>query len=111
MPSPTRIAVTIDTEEEWDWASGYPTGPTRVTNIQRLPALQEILDRHGAKATYFTNHAVLSDASAREVMLKLSYNPNVEIGLHIHPWNTPPLSSVEHVSPRESFLQKRYPFL
>ena len=104
MPAPTRIAVTIDTEEEWDWASGYSTGATRVTNISRLRAFQDILDRHGVKATYFTNHAVLSNRETCDTILKLAERPNVEIGLHIHPWNTPPLQPVEKVSPRESFL-------
>lgn len=104
MAPPTRYSVTIDTEEEWDWARGYPTGPTSVTNIQNLPAFQDRLDRHGAKATYFTNHAVLTDPAAREVILALANRPNVEIGLHIHPWNTPPVAPAERVSPRESFL-------
>lgn len=104
MTSPTRIAVTIDTEEEWDWSSGYPTGPTSVKNIALLPSFQDRIDWFGAKATYFVNHAVLADPTSREIIFRLSERPNVEIGMHIHPWNTPPVAETERVSPKESFL-------
>lgn len=102
---PTLVTITVDTEEEWDWCQGYPTrGPLSLSNIQELPRFQEICDRYGASVTYFVNWAVLADSSARGIITDLSRRPNVEIGLHIHPWNTPPLQSEERVSPRESFL-------
>ncbi|WP_146514688.1 polysaccharide deacetylase family protein [Rubripirellula amarantea] len=34
----------------------------------------------------------------------MSKNPNVEIGLHIHPWNTPPLAEEDVVEVQHSFL-------
>lgn len=104
MTPPIRYCVTVDTEEEWDWDSGYPTGPAAVSNIQRLPAFQELSERTGAAVTYFTNHAVLVNAESRRVMQELAKRPKVEIGLHIHPWNTPPLAVAEKVPPRDSFL-------
>jgi hypothetical protein len=105
MRPTTHYAVTIDTEEEWDWASGYPTASDHVENIARLPAFQDRLDALGAKTTYFTNYTVLANPATRAVMQELAERPTVEIGLHLHPWNTPPLSGVERVPPRESFLQ------
>lgn len=104
IPPVTRYCVTVDTEEEWDWASGFPTGPTRVTNIRHLPRFQEVCERHGAAVVYFVNHAVLSDPAATAVIQQLATRPNVEIGLHIHPWNTPPLAGTPSVPPRDSFL-------
>lgn len=101
---PIRYCVTVDTEEEWDWNSGYPTGPTTVTNIRRLPAFQQLCDRVGAAVTYFTNHAVLRNPETRSIIQELAKRPKVEIGLHIHPWNTPPVAAVERVPPRDSFL-------
>lgn len=109
MPIP--FAITVDTEEEWDWSSGYPTGSTRTENIRRLPAFQAELEQHGAAVTYFVNHAVLVDPDSRGIILELSKRPRVEIGMHIHPWNTPPLQSVDTVPPRESFLHNLSPDL
>jgi hypothetical protein len=103
-PPATRCCVTVDTEEEWDWASGFPTGATRVTNIRHLPRLQQVCERHGAAVVYFVNHAVLSDPAATAVIQELAARPNVEVGLHIHPWNTPPLANTPAVPTRDSFL-------
>jgi hypothetical protein len=103
LPS-IRYCVTVDTEEEWDWDSGYPTGPAAVSNISRLPAFQDVCERVGTAVTYFTNHAVLANPESRRVMQELAKRPKVEIGLHIHPWNTPPLAPVAKVPPRDSFL-------
>ncbi|HEV3437006.1 MAG TPA: hypothetical protein VG122_06590, partial [Gemmata sp.] len=107
----TPFVITVDTEEEWDWSSGYPTGPTRTANIHRLPDFQTACERHGAAVTYFVNHAVLIDPVARDVILQLSRRPRVEIGMHIHPWNTPPLQPVEKVPTRDSFLHNLPPEL
>lgn len=111
MTPQTLYTVTVDTEEEWDWAAGYPTGPTRVENVRHLPRFQEVCERHGAAVTYFVNHAVLADPAARRVVLDLANRPNVEIGLHIHPWNTPPIQPVPAVPPRDSFLHNLPPDL
>jgi hypothetical protein len=100
----TPFAITVDTEEEWDWSSGYPTGAPRCANIERLPEFQDACDRYGAAVTYFVNHAVLADFAARRVIIELSRRPRVEIAMHIHPWNTPPLQPVEKVPERDSFL-------
>ncbi|PAY16597.1 hypothetical protein CKO51_25820 [Rhodopirellula sp. SM50] len=100
----TQYTITVDTEEEWDWSSGYPTESRSVSNIQALPQFQEACDKYDAKVTYFVNHTVLADHNAAGVIKKLASHPNVEIGFHIHPWNTPPLADSNEVSVRESYL-------
>jgi hypothetical protein len=107
MTQPIRYCVTVDTEEEWDWDSGYPTGPARTTNIRQLPAFQSMCESAGSAVVYFTNHAVLANPESRAIMQEIATRPKVEIGLHIHPWNTPPIPtspSRGEVSIRESFL-------
>jgi hypothetical protein len=108
---PTPFVVTVDTEEEWDWASGYPTGPTRTANIARLPAFQDACAAHGAAVTYFVNHAVLVDDASARIVCALAARPRVEIGMHIHPWNTPPLQAAERVPVRDSFIHNLPPEL
>lgn len=104
MPEPIRYCVTVDTEEEWDWASGYPTGPTTVRNIAELPKFHAVCEKAGAAVVLFTNHAVLTDPTATAVIRDLASHPRTEIGVHIHPWNTPPVAPTPTVSARESFL-------
>lgn len=100
----TLFAVTVDTEEEWDWNAGFPAGAPTVSNIELLPRFQDICSRHGAAVTYFTNYAVLDDSPARDTVLRLAEDERVEIGMHIHPWNTPPLANGRVAGARESFL-------
>lgn len=90
---PPLCALTVDTEEEWDWASGFPSTGYGTENIQELPRLQDLCDRYSVAVTYFTAHAVLADERARKVVQALATRDRVEIGMHIHPWNTPPLVS------------------
>lgn len=105
---PVLYTLTVDTEEEWDWDAGYPTENLSLRNIAELPRFQEVCSRHGAAVTYFANHAVLADPAARRVVLDLARRPNVEIGLHIHPWNTPPVAPGP-VAPRDTFLHNLPP--
>jgi hypothetical protein len=101
----TLYTVTVDTEEEWDWASGFPIDEFSVANIRRcLPRFQALCESSGAKVTYFTNHAVFQNDDARTQLLDLAAREGVEIGFHIHPWNTPPIQKNGAVKTRESFL-------
>ena len=96
--------MTIDTEEEWDWKGPWPVDGYTVENIQRLPAFQSLCARHGVATTYFVDKAVVDDDAARETVMALSREPGVEIGMHIHPWNTPPLDTRGAVRARDTFL-------
>lgn len=98
------LLLTVDTEEEWDWSAGWPVHGHAVRNIGRLPHFQDFCARLGLAVTYFTNHAVLDDPAARQIMLELSRRERVEIGMHIHPWNTPPLQDGAPVTARQTFL-------
>jgi hypothetical protein len=100
----TLFTVTVDTEEEWDWASGWPTDNLSVANIRSVPRFQDLCSRYGAAVTYFANLAVLQDAESREILRAVGRQSRTEIGMHIHPWNTPPLQHNGPVPARASFL-------
>jgi hypothetical protein len=101
---PTLYTMTIDTEEEWHWDTGFPTHDLTVANIRHLPKLQSLFARHGTAATYFTNQAVFDNPEARDILLAVARQARVEIGLHIHPWNTPPYNPDLPVRARDSFV-------
>lgn len=98
------VTVTVDTEEEWDWSAGWPTGRPQVSNVSRLPKFQELCARYSIRPTYFVDLAVLDDHVACGVILDLAKRDDVEIGMHIHPWNTPPILDIRPVTARETFL-------
>ena len=101
---PTLFAMTIDTEEEWDWNSGWPTSCPSVCNVRQLRRFQDLCSQLGVNTTYFANHAVLADPESRSIVLELAGRAGVEIGMHIHPWNTPPIAGGKSATARESFL-------
>ncbi|MGE3803768.1 MAG: hypothetical protein AB7K24_03730 [Gemmataceae bacterium] len=96
--------LTVDTEEEWDWHAGWAVHDLSVRNIERLPAFQDQCSARGAAVSYFANHAVLADKTSATILAELARRERVEVGMHIHPWNTPPLTSDKVASPRETYL-------
>ena len=107
----TFYTITVDTEEEWDWNSGWPTENLFVSNIETLPRFDEACAKHGAKVTYFTNYAVLQNPQSAKILQEVAQRPGVEIGMHIRPWNTPPGVTSKKVEARETFLHNLPPDL
>jgi hypothetical protein len=104
-----KFLMTIDTEEAWDWGGPYPRTGYSVEHISRLPQFQSVCDAYKIRSTYFVNHAVASDSQAAGVIFGLSKNPRVEIGMHVHPWTTPPMERDGPVSSRETYLHNTPP--
>jgi hypothetical protein len=98
--SAVLVIVSIDTEED-DWV------PTRrdvtVENIRELPRLNRMLRDIGVRPTYFTNHAVAATPWAAEILRDMRADGGIEIGSHLHPWNTPPLEP--EWQPRDTMLK------
>ena len=98
------LMMTVDTEEEWDWEGPFPVEGCRVDNVTRLGRFQTVCSTYGIATTYFVNYTVIADPRARDVLLELQSAGGAELGMHIHPWNTPPLEPGRVVTSRESFL-------
>jgi len=85
---PAKLIVTIDTEED-EWGSTRRSG-YRCTNIERIPALQDLFDRFGVRPTYLVTYPVATDKKAVAILKAMSDAQRADIGAHCHPWNTPP---------------------
>ena len=83
-----KFIVTIDTEED-DWTGGRSIG-SAVSNVAQVPAFQSLCDRYGIRPTYLLTYPMTQDREAVEIFRALSKQGTCEIGLHCHPWNTPP---------------------
>ena len=96
-PGPLPLIVSLDTEED-NWNRSR-TGIT-VENIAELPRQARFFERLGVRPTYFTAYQVAIDRCAAAVMREVSQDGRAELGAHLHPWNTPPLT--EAFVPRNS---------
>jgi hypothetical protein len=84
-----KLIVTIDTEED-NWGE-YSQYNYNVSNIEQLNYLQDIFNFFGFKPTYLVNYPVLKNDSSAKIMHDLYIDGKCEIGMHCHPWNTPPI--------------------
>ncbi len=91
-----KVAVTIDTEEDL-WGQYLPA-PCPVKNIEAIPLVQDIFDAYGAVPTYLVNYPVVTDHGASRLLQAILEKDRCELGVHCHPWNTPPYESETGVS-------------
>lgn len=85
---PMHIAVTIDTEED-NWGD-YSREAYGVDNIKKIPVLQKLFDEYCIKPTYLVTYPVATNQDSVCVLKKVLDGGNCEIGMHCHPWSTPP---------------------
>jgi hypothetical protein len=88
------FAVTIDTEEEWDWSGPFPSAPFSTHNAQRLGKFQSFCERIGLKPTWLIDHAIAEDPNSANQLRSAALDGRCEIGAHLHPWATPPHEEV-----------------
>ncbi len=94
------LVVTIDVEED-DWSDYRAEGAT-VENLKKIPELQNLFDELGVKPTYLITYPVATDPWGVELLSAYLSEGKCEIGMHCHPWNTPPFE--EPLNKRNSML-------
>ena len=97
-----KLVVTIDTEEEFDWAAPVSSNQTAVTHFAQLHILQRVFDECNVRPTYVIDYPVATQSDSVFVLQGFMENGNCEIGAHLHPWVNPPID--ETLSPRNTFL-------
>src|SRR5713226_7445733 len=90
--SDTKIAfwITIDAEGDNLW-----TLPETVTtqNARYLPRFQELCERYGFKPTWLANYEMAECPAFCEFGRDVLQRGTGEIGMHLHAWNSPPVTS------------------
>ena len=84
-----KLIFTIDTEGDNQWDAGLPRS---TDNIRFIPRFQDLCDRYRFPPTYLCTYEVVESAAFNEILLPLHKSGRAEIGAHLHPWTTPPLS-------------------
>jgi hypothetical protein len=81
--------ITIDTEGDNIW--GRRAGIT-TRNTAFLPRFQRLCESFCFKPTWLTNYEMAMDPAYVEFARDLIARDRGEIGMHLHAWNSPPLS-------------------
>ncbi len=83
-----KLIVTIDTEED-NW-NRYSRNENSCKNIEQLLALQELFDSYRVVPTYLVTLPVVNNEKSQSILKRIITGGLCEIGMHCHPWNTPP---------------------
>jgi hypothetical protein len=94
-----KLVISIDVEEEGLFFGRYPRTPTGVTNVAELDRLSFIPRDFGLPLTLLATYPVARDPAACEVLKRWRDRYGAEIGLHLHPWNTPPFIDLPDPEP------------
>jgi len=97
-----KLVITIDTEEDnWDQ---YSATDNPVENIKEIPRLQEIFDEYRVRPTYLVTYPVATNTISVGILKKILDEGKCEIGMHCHPWNTPPFDGKASIRPEDTML-------
>ncbi len=83
--------ITIDTEGDNLWRKGRAI---RTDNTKYLPRFQQLCERYGFKPTWLTAYEMVEDPAYVEFAKDVVRRGAGEVGMHLHPWNSPPLKAL-----------------
>jgi hypothetical protein len=92
VSQPLYLTITIDVEEEGLFSGRYPRAGAGVTNVAELKRLEFVHREFGFPLTLLATYPVAQDPAARKVLVAWQQERGAEIGVHLHPWNTPPFT-------------------
>jgi len=83
-----RLVITVDVEED-QWGMRKQRHST-TGNIRRLPLLTTLFQEFNIVPTYLVTFPVMMDDGAVAILRHAHDSGRCEIGMHCHPWTTPP---------------------
>ncbi len=81
--------ITVDTEGDNLWQN-HKTISTQ--NTRFLPRFQELCEKYALKPVWLTNYEMAMDAAYVEFARDVIARGQGEVGMHLHAWNSPPLT-------------------
>ena len=96
-----RFWVTIDTEEDFDWAAPFARSGYSLASVPALAGCQSYFERAGVQPIYLVDWPIVADHRAVEILGAAQMRGACEIGAQLHPWVTPPHD--EEVSAHNSY--------
>ncbi len=97
----TRMALFVDTEEEFDWSDSLSRDEHGVSAVPALREGQAMFEAAGLAPCYLVDTPILDSGEAIEILGEMLESGTASVGAHLHPWVTPPFD--EDVSARNSY--------
>lgn len=97
----SRFWVTIDTEEDFDWAAPFTRTGYGLASVPALAECQDYFERAAVRPIYLVDWPIVADDRAVDILGAAQTGDRCEIGAQLHPWVTPPHD--EEVSARNSY--------
>ncbi len=97
----SRFWVTIDTEEDFDWAAPFARTGYGLASVPALADCQRYFARANVKPIYLVDWPIVADDRAVAILGAAQASGACEIGAQLHPWVTPPHD--EDVNARNSY--------
>jgi hypothetical protein len=97
-----KLVISVDVEEEGLFFGRYRRTPPGVTNVAELERLAFIPRDFGLPLTLLVTYQVARDPAACRVLVQWRDRHRAEIGVHLHPWNTPPFLDLPDPEPVRS---------
>jgi hypothetical protein len=85
-----RFIVTVDTEEEFDWAAPFTRGEHGTSHVAEIDRFQRLCDSHDVRPAYLVDYPIVSDASAVDLLGRYVSESRADVGVQLHPWVNPP---------------------
>lgn len=99
--TPPRYLLTVDTEEEFDWAAPLAREGFRLDSVGELAKFQQFAQGFGAKPVYLLDYPLATSAEAVAAIGDAVTGARAEVGVQLHPWVSPPFD--EQVTEYNSF--------
>ena len=96
-----RFIVTVDTEEEFDWAKPLAASGHTLDSVGELATFQRFCEAAGVCPIYLIDYPVATCPDAATALRDAVMAGRAEVGVQLHPWVNPPHD--EQVNPANSF--------
>ena len=85
-----RVLLTVDTEEEFDWAGDFDAHAYGLDHVHRIAKFQEFCENLGVVPVYLIDWPIANSKIAVEILGPAVAAKRAEIGIQLHPWVNPP---------------------
>lgn len=97
----SRVILTVDTEEEFDWNAPFTRDGHGLKHIAALPRFQAFCEEIGAHPVYLVDWPIANDPQAAKIIGDAVRRGKADVGVQLHPWVNPPFD--EEVSAHNSY--------